>query len=250
MWSISVQFFGSLFGFALISVFGHDRRRNLVFAVIIAWAIFAGSPRFGVHLAAFTIGAWFFTARSRPATAEGTSATGSRTNRVVVVGVATTVAVYFVSWPDEQDVGPWYSFLASRARFMDSYLRPRAMAHTIAAVAVFWLVLNVPEVGRVLRRRGPRRLGRLSFSIYLVHWPILMSAGAWGFATVASRHESLYLGAAVGSGTTLALTLGVAESFARQVDQPSAGLAQRLADAWSTPRSPSRLPAQRSRSVT
>ena len=144
LWSISVQFFGSLFVFALISVFGHDRRRNLVFAVIIAWAIIAGSPRFGVHLAAFTIGVWFCAARSRPATAESRSATGSRTNLVAVVGVATTVAVYFGSWPEEQDVGPWYSFLASRARFMDSYLRPRAMAHTIAAVAVFWLV----QIGR------------------------------------------------------------------------------------------------------
>ena len=93
LWSISVQFFGSLFVFALISVFGHDRRRNLVFAAIIGWALVAGSPRFGVHLAAFTIGVWFCAARSAPATADSKSANGSRTIKAVVVGVVTIVAV-------------------------------------------------------------------------------------------------------------------------------------------------------------
>jgi peptidoglycan/LPS O-acetylase OafA/YrhL len=228
LWSIGVQFYGSLLVFGLVALFGNDRRRVLVFGLIIAWSLSAGSSRFGIYFAAICIGVCFLSLhRSTPLRTVITSpaAVWKRVAAVILM-------IYFAGWPDEESVGPWYSTLAQSARFMDTYLRPRAMAHTFAATLAFWLVTRTPLAQRFLNANLLQSLGRMSFSTYLMHWPILMSAGCWAFVQIAPRTHSLYLGVLIAGALTLSLTAAISWMFMRLVDQPAINLANRVALWW------------------
>lgn len=77
-----------------------------------------------------------------------------------------------------------------------------------------------PPAQAVLRTRPALLLGRLSFPIYLLHWPVLMTLGAGVFVAA-------LLALAVGGAATLAL----AEAFERWVDAPAVALSRRLRSA-------------------
>ena len=75
------------------------------------------------------------------------------------------------------------------------------------AAGVLILVVECnPAIGRALSGRWARELGRLSFSIYVIHVPVLCSAGAWAFLAVraADGWVSASLAAIV---TTIGVTL-------------------------------------------
>ncbi len=234
LWSVNIQFFGSLLVFALISLFRDDRRRNAAFAFVVAWALIAGSSHFGIHLAAITIGVWFRSMRDQPAgPLRRWAATTARTR--FLRAMALLAFVYFGSWPDEEAVGPWYSFVARRLSFTDSFLRPRSMAHTLAASAVVWLIFSTPAIKSFLTRRTVQTIGKWSFAIYLLHWPIMMSLGSWVFASTAARTHSIYLGAVIASALTVLATALAAGPFTRLVDRPAINLANRVAAWWGSP---------------
>jgi peptidoglycan/LPS O-acetylase OafA/YrhL len=231
LWSINVQFFGSLLVFALVALFGHDRRRHVIFAGVITWALAAGSLRFGVHFAALTVGIWLASWHQSSVRRRTVNLSARRWALRIA---AVLVVVYFGAWPDEAVVGPWYATVAGHLDFMDSVLRPRAIAHTLAAFGAVWLVLTVGFLQRLLERQTLQTLGKYSFSIYLIHWPIQMSIGSWTFAQVAPRTHSLYFGGAVASVATIVLTGASAWLFFHLVDQPSIAISKRLATWWSS----------------
>jgi peptidoglycan/LPS O-acetylase OafA/YrhL len=233
LWSTHVQFFGSLLVFALIALFGKDRRAGLALGGVVAWAVVAGSSRFGIHFAAIVSGALLhqFVSRAKKVNDKSTPAPWKLFSIIVgVVGI-----IYLGSWPDEVVVGSWYEPLA-RVFGFTNYLRPRSYAHTVAALLVVWFVLTKKPLQRILTTSVLQRTGRLSFAIYLVHWPILMSLGAFVFARVATAASSLYLGAAVASAVTLFSTFAVAALFRAWVEKPAERFGGWLARQWRAPK--------------
>jgi peptidoglycan/LPS O-acetylase OafA/YrhL len=243
LWSTHVQFFGSLLVFALIALFGNDRWANLVFGCVVVWALVGGSSRFGIHFGAIVSGVLLSRLRSTPThragLGQGRLAHFRRPSKLVSVLVGVVVVVYFGSWPDETVVGSWYEPVARLFGFTHDYLRPRWFAHTAAALTIVWFVLTKKSLQRVLQNKVFVHTGRLSFAIYLVHWPILMSLGAFVFARVAAAASSLYLGAAVASSVTLVATVVTAVAFRAMVEVPAQRLGNWLAELWNAPnRSP------------
>jgi peptidoglycan/LPS O-acetylase OafA/YrhL len=93
----------------------------------------------------------------------------------------------------------------------------------LGAVALVVAAVGSPGVGTALARRIPRWLGRVSFSLYLVHVPVLIAlAYLWGEA-------AWPLVLAVGIPASLLL----AEVFTRLVEKPSHRLALRIRRALS-----------------
>jgi peptidoglycan/LPS O-acetylase OafA/YrhL len=92
-------------------------------------------------------------------------------------------------------------------------------AHGAASLGLIALVLGTPELGRMLGRSVLCRLGRLSYSLYLLHLPILyvvkqtFGAGRPLVTTVA----------------VIALSLAAAEVLAYTIEFPFIHLGQRLA---------------------
>ena len=92
------------------------------------------------------------------------------------------------------------------------------------AIMVYAAVLFLPAAHRICSTRVPAWLGRLSFPIYLLHWPIVMTVGNLTFLFVSP------LGRWVAGSTALLVgllvTLPLAVLFERFVDQPAIELSR------------------------
>jgi peptidoglycan/LPS O-acetylase OafA/YrhL len=113
-------------------------------------------------------------------------------------------------------------------------IRPFADSHTyfaagLRSVSMLGAVLIVVVAAmwgpiiRLLSTRIVQWLGRISFSLYLVHVPILMTFNAF-------LGPKLWWLSAM---CTVVIALGVAELFARFIEQPAHRLSQRTGRAFS-----------------
>jgi peptidoglycan/LPS O-acetylase OafA/YrhL len=87
------------------------------------------------------------------------------------------------------------------------------------AIVLFIGILLSPLVHRFLSLPLPRYLGRLSFPVYLVHWPIMMVIGSYTYVWTHSFGPHIAAAAALIVG--LSTTLVAAELFERWCDQPA-----------------------------
>lgn len=98
----------------------------------------------------------------------------------------------------------------------------------VLAVLVFAAFFMIRPLRRLLTFRATLWLGRISFPIYLLHFPIMMTFSSTAFAA------AMPLGAANASALALALgivlTLGAATVYERWVDQPAVALAHKLSN--------------------
>ena len=96
----------------------------------------------------------------------------------------------------------------------------------LGATLIFLGLARLPLARRGLEGRVAQWLGRLSFSVYLLHWGVLQTLGALVFATAQplGRWPAFWLGFAV----VLAVTLALAEGLERAVDRPALALSRRL----------------------
>ena len=89
----------------------------------------------------------------------------------------------------------------------------------LGAVALYFGVLWCPLVWPLLESAPFRHIGRLSFSIYLLHFPILFTVVCVAFPLMPSTAAAFVL--------FLALTLAAAIAFERLVDRPAIALSRR-----------------------
>jgi peptidoglycan/LPS O-acetylase OafA/YrhL len=100
----------------------------------------------------------------------------------------------------------------------------------LAAIALFLGVLLGPVAQWLLARKSCRVLGRLSFSIYLLHFPILFTLGCAGFVALAGALAYPAAVAVTFAGFAL-IVLIAAAGFERWVDRPAIRLSRRLDEA-------------------
>jgi peptidoglycan/LPS O-acetylase OafA/YrhL len=125
-------------------------------------------------------------------------------------------------------VGYW-----TEGRGMASASWPQEIGIVVGALLALWLALNSPALIRLFETRVGQWLGSRSFSLYLVHYPIV---AALAFAYGGRPHGWLLLLTAVPAA------LVGAELFWRAVEHPATSLARRAGDAAVTVRRPRRLP--------
>ncbi len=98
------------------------------------------------------------------------------------------------------------------------------IAGEIAGTLLFFGVLLIPSFQSALCMGPFQSLGRISFSLYLVHFPLLMTIGVGAYVATMSAGTQLARVAAV-SATILAATLA-SIIFERLVDRPSIQLSR------------------------
>ena len=103
---------------------------------------------------------------------------------------------------------------------------PNLFQSQLAAAALYFGVLACPWVWRPLASGPCRHLGRLSFSIYLLHFPILFTLGCLMFIGVTA---TLSYAASVTAmfAAFIGLTLFAAIVFERWIDRPAIALSRR-----------------------
>ncbi len=104
----------------------------------------------------------------------------------------------------------------------------------IGALLVFAGLGSLPVVQRLLDRPAPRWLGKISFSLYLTHYPILATGVALGFNRLG---ETLPydMRVAIAGFAGLAASIAIAVLFERWVDRPSIALSRTVANRFSEP---------------
>jgi peptidoglycan/LPS O-acetylase OafA/YrhL len=226
LWALHVEFWGSMVLVALAAAYRHVRRGGF-------WAFFAvgllvvGTSWAGMILLGFAA----YTSRER--LVRSTSGLASACGLgCIVAGIYSATAS-----------APRWATVALRAVSHVTLLHapdPFEFQSFVAAGLVFLGVLLAAPVRRWLGCRLMDWLGTLTYSFYLLHFPILFTVGSVVFAALAPYGYGFAVGVALVVGS--AVTLGSAVVFERFVDRPGAALAGRIASALRT-----NPPAERSR---
>lgn len=251
LWTVPYEFRSSLILVLVLVALARCRtavRWLLVLALVLfnaAWA------RWEVVL--FLAGAWLAEldmvtgARGRPAMEEATYAPPAtrpedgggdeaprrapmrrRSPRAFALATVFVLGLYLLSCPPRGiDKTPGYVLLVSLVPA--SYGDPKRFIHGAGAMATVWAVSNSPALQRPLLTGGVQYLGRISYSLYIVHGPVLHVVGyvvtpalwrSFGSETALKWTAGFVLGNAL----TFAVVFWLADLFWRGVDARSAGI--------------------------
>lgn len=138
------------------------------------------------------------------------------------------VALYFLSYPDAgAEWTPGFVFLSS---LVPKYYIPLSgwmFYQAMGALILLPCILRTPSVRGFLEGRTAQYLGKISFSFYLVHGPILHSLGFWIMPRLFDRlgRPMAYL---VGYVMLLSVTLYLSDWWYRKIDVWSTTVGKRI----------------------
>ncbi len=206
LWTMSVEFFGSMLVFFLCLIYPFLRARCVVLGILTAVMAIANSP-----MLPFVLGlgiAQFFTGDARKQRDAGIGAFVTS-----LALIAATVAYSVISlhgFPTVQDFA----------------VRPTFPSTIFAAVFVFGISIS-SRVRGFFSNSLSRYLGSISFPLYLTHLLVICSFSSWLFLQGTNTHVILL--------ASLAACL-IAASLFRFVERAAIALARRCSDTLMQPR--------------
>ena len=207
LWTMNIELFGSLIVYLFVYVFRNSPKRYFFYALGIALFL-------RQHYLAFILGMLLSDLSARKE-----SWFHKSSNQALFIALL-AIGLFLGSYPDEISVkGTVYAFLD-----LEPWVRTRQY-HILGAALVMTALLKLPWLQSLLSRKPLVLLGKLSFSLYLLHTIIMGSLGNHLFAFF-TQHVS-YLAAFV---MTFSITLPIifmASYLAYQyVDAPSVQVSQ------------------------
>lgn len=208
IWTISYEVYGSILTFALTRIY-HVRR---------PWwflAITASLCAFGIReLGLFVIGHIARIVWRYPQ--------GARWNYIALAFGACAIAAY-----SALHINLFYDppRLEIEASGLVQHYSPLGVSHAVGGIIIFFVVIYSSMLQRLLTLKPLLYLGRLSFSIYLLHWPVLLSFGCGLYLLIGNRSTAatwvVFVAGAVVTGT-------IAVAFERYIDAPAIALSRRI----------------------
>ncbi|KAM0324837.1 hypothetical protein ACHAQA_007803 [Verticillium albo-atrum] len=142
--------------------------------------------------------------------------------------LALVASLYLLSYPDAAaEYTPGYQYLST---WVPRYYIPLSgwmVYQSLGALLLLSCVLRSPLLRRLLEARIPQYLGRVSFSLYLVHGPVLHSLGFWIMPRLFDRFGRAG-GYAIGYVVLLTVTLYLTNLWHRKIDLWSIGVGKRV----------------------
>ena len=213
IWTMRIEFIGSLLTFALCLFAKGFRYNSLIYCLVIA-VFLRTQGESGLYFALFVIGVWLASATGKPIS-----------NRFAAALVATGVFLggYHEGSHFHELVG-WLDF-STALPGLNAY----QVANAMSGIAVFFAVVRNPGLARLAAKF--ELLGTLSFPVYLLHLPILATAGMGCFVWLRAQGVGFSMSASAAIATT-ALVTGVSSvAFHRFVDRRAVRLSRRFSDA-------------------
>ena len=207
LWTMQTELFGSFLVFALLALFGGVRMRWLVWGL--AAVVFYNS-----YYLAFVLGV---------ALAELSLVLGGREAPYPLVLALVTLGLWLGSYPYYgAETGLWSALPA-----VGSAHKP-AFYHILGAFVLILTAKLFGEARQVFSTRPFRFLGRISYALYLIHFPLVCSV-ATGLFLVLYPHLGYTATIAVIFPLMVPLVLAASLLFTRLVDEPAIRLSDRFA---------------------
>ncbi len=194
LWTMSVEFQGSLLVYSFLAFFGSWRKRWTVYLGGVTCLVLARLPYLvdfviGIALADFQV----MTQRRWLELRLG------NITAIALIALGLFLGSLRVSWIEEAGLSRGTGYVAS-----------------IGAALIVGSVLLTPRVRHVLDARFATWLGKISFSLYLIHIPIMSSLGAWVFVVA---YGQLRLGMATASILSAAVSISASCACAQLMSQ-------------------------------
>lgn len=158
----------------------------------------------------------------------GSHAQASTTSGRLARWATIIVAFYLLSYPDAAaEFTPGFRTLSALVPRWYIPVSKWMFYQAIGALLLLPCVLRSPTLRGLLESSVPQYLGRISFSFYLVHGPVLHSLGFWVMPRLFERLGK-FGGYVVGYVGLLAVALWVSGWFYRKVDVWSLGVGRRI----------------------
>jgi peptidoglycan/LPS O-acetylase OafA/YrhL len=185
LWTMSIEFAGSLLLIAVFVAMRPFRRRDgsnsLLVAVFLALGILGGF----LYLSLFAFGAAIRLSKLR-------DRLGGQRGLGWIMAVLLVLGVFLGTLSYAETRGLWMDWLVAHApvttatgwQAQDGPFRGIAdenFWHAIGALLTLIVADNWRPLRAMLNRRTPQFLGRISFPLYLVHVPVLLSLGCGSF---------------------------------------------------------------------
>lgn len=172
LWTMHYEFIGSLLVFGLIPIL-NGTRANLawiLFTILVLAAFFTNA-----YMCAFVMGCFLSYYRCQVRSTEGLLPT----NKIMLLLSVILVCIAFGYF--EPGYG-FYGFVRDIS-FLNTHSM-RVVIHSVAAVILIQVILNYDSVYRLFDGRLGRFLGRCSFSLYVIHVPLMFSFSTYVFLTL------------------------------------------------------------------
>ncbi|KAK9770835.1 putative Acyltransferase 3 [Seiridium cardinale] len=138
------------------------------------------------------------------------------------------VALYLMSYPDNHGkYTPGFKTLAWLSPSV--YTEPERWRfwQSLGAITLLPCILRSDRLRALLEMRIPQYLGKISFSLYLVHGPVLHSLGFWILPRLFDKF-GMERGLLLGYPLLLSTSLYLAELWYRKIDSWSIGIGKRV----------------------
>ncbi len=220
LWTMKVELIGSMLVFGFLGLFGKLRLRWLMYALLAmaTWNSYYLAFVLGIALCDVTNRSWSPKQLAWPITA-GLALVGLWLGAAPIPGATSTIYSSF-GWPGAD---PNVVFI---------------LTHIIGATMLLGAVVYSPVLKLVFASRPLRYLGKISFSMYLLHLLVLGTISSYMFTVLSVSHGYLLSLLVTGAAYLVIVTIA-ADIFTRHVDEPSVKLANWLQKRIMSPRRPS-----------
>jgi peptidoglycan/LPS O-acetylase OafA/YrhL len=220
---MKVELLGSMLVFGFLALFGKMRRRWLIYAVlmVVFWQSYYLAFVLGIALCDLTTRSWSPKNLAWPITA-ALAVAGLWLGAAPIPGATSTI-YSAIGWPHAD---PNVVFV---------------LTHIAGAAMLLSAVVYSPALRAVFASRPLRYLGRVSFSMYLLHLLVLGTISSYMFTVLSADHGYL-MSLAVTGAAYLVIVLIVSDIYTRHVDEPSMKLANWLTRRIMSPLRPKRVP--------
>lgn len=212
LWTMTIEFAGSFLVFGALLIFGRSKHR---------WVLYTS-------LLAITINTWFlgfvFGMMLADLYASGTLQQKVRDLRIVLPLLA--LGIFFGGYPFAGTEGTIYAYLTvpqwvGTVNFVSLYT-------LIGAAIIVTVVITSTQVASVLAKKTVSRLGKYTFSLYLIHLPVLFTFTTFCFVHL-QHHMGYNKAVALSLLASVPVVAGLAYLFERYVDSPSIRLSNYFA---------------------
>lgn len=221
LWTISIEFYGSLLVFAAYALLGRNPRVHKNTCTLVA--LYLMTQPTGIVFYGF----FFIGAAIAQVDFDGLTAKWHPNARLAAGLVLALSGCYLAGFYSNSASYAWLAPLTSAVRTIAPHMEPLRAMNGIAATLLMVAVLlssGPRQISSALSCKPLLTLGRLSFGIYLLHPLILASVGKYVYLALGKNYTSL----AVCLLLVVTLTIGAAYLFYSYIDRPSIKIAERF----------------------
>lgn len=208
VWTMRVEFLGSLMCFALSLLTQRMRLYGVVYVATIL-ALLTALQHDGPYFALFVVGNWL-----------------ARIELPRIKPIHATAMLIIGMW-----LGGYHDLSTFHAPLrVLHFLAPNSttpvICFSLAATIIFVAIIQCESLSGFFSRF--KSIGKLSFSLYLIHFPILLSMGGYAFNIARSHGMNYPISAAVTCAAIIVTSYVAARIFQHLVDEKSILLSERV----------------------